>query len=78
MNGGQYCVGERVRVYPGGRRECSGVIVEDFAETAGYSVSIGDKQIVNASRRWAVALDDGTLVFVDTNDLQASANPAID
>lgn len=49
----------RVLVYPGTDHEKTGVIVEDFADTAGKAVDIGEHHIADAARRWAVALDDG-------------------
>ena len=61
-------VDRRVRVYPHTEAEARGVIVEDFGETAGYGVDIGTR-IVNPARRWAVQLDNGELMFVDSADL---------
>ncbi|BBY14583.1 hypothetical protein [Mycolicibacterium litorale] len=61
----------RVLVYPGTDHEKTGVIVEDFADTAGKAVDIGEHHIADAARRWAVALDDGGLVFVDDDSLTA-------
>jgi hypothetical protein len=65
----EVAVGSSVRVYPGTDRERRGVVVEDFGDSAGYSVDIGVHHIVDAARRWAVELGDGTLVFVDSADL---------
>ena len=65
----QFAVGVSVRVYPGTDRERLGVVVEDFGDSAGQRVDIGEHHIVDAARRWAVRLDDGKLVFVDTGDL---------
>lgn len=62
-------VGVSVRVYPGTDRERLGVVVEDFGDSAGHGVRIGQEQIVNAARRWAVSLGDGSLVFVDSSDV---------
>jgi hypothetical protein len=62
-------VGSSVRVYPGTDRERWGVVVEDFGDSAGHSVDIGVHHIVDAARRWAVELGDGSLVFVDSGDL---------
>jgi hypothetical protein len=62
-------VGVSVRVYPGTDRERLGVVVEDFGDLAGHAVWIGQQQIVDAARRWAVSLGDGSLVFVDSGDL---------
>ena len=65
-------VGLSVRVYPGTDRESGGVVVEDFGDSAGHWVSIGQEQIVGAARRWAVSLADGGLVFVDSGDLAST------
>jgi len=65
-------VGASVRVYPGTDREHRGVVVEDFGDSAGQDVDIGPHHIVDAARRWAVQLGDGTLVFVDSHDLATS------
>ncbi len=62
-------VGVSVRVYPGTDRERLGVVVEDFGDSAGQRVQIGEHHIVDAARRWAVRLGDGSLVFVDSSDL---------
>ena len=62
-------VGDSVRVYPATVRERLGVVVEDFGDSAGHGVQIGQHQIVAAARRWAVSLGDGSLVFVDSGDL---------
>ena len=67
--GAGFVVGQRVRVYPGSGDEQSGKIVDDFGQDAGNSVDIGDVHIAGPSRRWAVILDDGSLVFVNTSDL---------
>ena len=61
-------VNMRVRVYPGADAESAGVIVEDFGELAGQAVDLGDCHIAPA-RRWAVQLDTGNLVFVNTDHL---------
>ena len=66
--GEDIATGGRVRVYPDTEAEARGVIVEDFGETAGYGVDIGTR-IVNPARRWAVQLDNGELMFVDSADL---------
>lgn len=67
----QFAVGARVRVHPGTDTESLGVILEDFGETSGLEVRVGANQIANAARRWAVALDDGTLVFVNSDEITA-------
>lgn len=58
-----------VRVYPGTSREVRGFVVEDFGDISGEAVDIGEHHIVDAARRWAVRLADGTLVFVDDADV---------
>jgi hypothetical protein len=63
-------VNVRVRVYPGTDGEVRGTVVEDFGDLAGQAVDIGDR-IVRPARRWAVALDAGGLVFVDSDQLAA-------
>ena len=60
----------RVRVDPGTDGEIRGTVVEDFGDLAGQAVDIGDR-IVGPARRWAVALDAGGLVFVDSDQLVA-------
>jgi hypothetical protein len=64
-----FAVGRRVRVHPGGSDERLGVIVEDFGDSAGSAVIIGSTRIAEPSRRWAIQLDDGGLVFADSADL---------
>lgn len=61
-----------MRVYPGSSDERAGVIVEDFGDAPGQAVGVGEVRIAEPSRRWAINLDDGTLVFVDTKDLRNS------
>jgi hypothetical protein len=58
-----------VRVYPGTSREITGIVVEDFGDTSGEAVDVGEHHIVDAARRWAVQLADGTLAFVDDGDV---------
>ena len=70
MHSSDFTVGQRVRVYPGSSEERDGVIVEDFGDSAGYAVTVGHTHIVDPSRRWAIHLDAGTLIFVDTTDLR--------
>jgi len=62
-------VGARVRVHPGTDAEMAGVIVDDFGETSGHAVRIGEHEFAGPARRWAVSLDAGDLVFVDSGDL---------
>ena len=64
-------VNVRVRVYPGTDGEVGGTVVEDFGDLAGQAVDIGENHIVGAARRWAIALDTGGLVFVDSDQLAA-------
>ena len=64
-------VNVRVRVYPGTGGEVGGTVVEDFGDLAGLVVDIGENHIVGPARRWAVALDAGGLVFVDSDQLVA-------
>ena len=61
-------VNVRVRVYPGTDGEVRGTVVEDFGDLAGHAVDIGDR-LVGPARRWAVTLDAGGLVFVDSDQL---------
>jgi hypothetical protein len=61
----------RVRVYPDTDAEARGVVVEDFGELPRQAVKIGNSHIADAARRWAVVLDTGGLVFVDTEHLVA-------
>ncbi|HYX99344.1 MAG TPA: hypothetical protein VE908_07290 [Mycobacterium sp.] len=68
---GGVAVGARVRVYPGSDAEAGGIVADDFGEMPGTGVDIGDNHIADPARRWAVVLDSGNLVFVDTRDLAA-------
>ena len=60
-----------VIVFPGTDQQQGGVIVEDFGDSAGQPVEIGENRIVGAARRWAVKLNDGSLVFVDSDQVSA-------
>lgn len=64
-----FSVDQRVRVYVGTDDEAAGVVVEDFGVMAGHGVDIAGTHIADAARRWAVLLDAGTLVFVDTDQI---------
>ena len=66
-----FTLGQRARVYPGSSDKRVGVIVEDFGDSAGYAITVGDTRIAEPSRRWAIELDDGRLVFADTADPQS-------
>ena len=46
-------------------------MVEDFGDLAGHVVDIDENHMVGPARRWAVALDAGGLVFVDSDQLVA-------
>jgi hypothetical protein len=61
-------VNVRVRVYPGTDGEVRGTVVEDFGDLAGV-VNIGENHMFGPARRWAVVLDAGGLVFVDSDQL---------
>ena len=63
-------VNVRVRVYPGTDGEVRGTVVEDFGDLAGV-VDIGENHMFGPARRWAVVLDAGGLVFVDSDQLVA-------
>jgi hypothetical protein len=62
-------VNVRVHVYPGTDGEVGGTVVEDFGDLAGHAVDIGGNHLIGPARRWAVALDAGGLVFVDSDQL---------
>jgi hypothetical protein len=64
-------VDARVRVYPGTDAEDVGLVVEDFGEARGQAVDVGNVHIADPARRWAVMLDAGSLVFVDSDQLIA-------
>jgi hypothetical protein len=65
-----FAVGQRVRVYPGSGDERCGAIIEDFGDSAGYAVTVVNTRVAEPSRLWAIELDDGNLIFVDTADLE--------
>lgn len=66
---GGRAVNTRVLDNPGTAEQQGGVIVEDFGEFAGQAVDVGSNRIVGAARRWAVRLNGGELVFVDSHQL---------
>jgi hypothetical protein len=70
-----YSVDTAVRVYPGTDAETHGTVVEDFGDSAGQGVEIGGQRIAEPGRRWAVQLDSGDLVFVDSDQLAPDAGP---
>ena len=60
-----------VLVYPGTDAEKHGIVVEDFGDMAGEGVEVAGERFAEPARRWAVQLDSGDLVFVDTEQLAA-------
>jgi hypothetical protein len=68
-DGRQLAIDMPVVVYPGTNAESHGIVVDDFGEAAGYPVDIAGTRIVGPARRWAVRLDSGELVFVDSDNL---------
>ena len=68
-DGAHLAVDSRVRVNPGTDDERRGIVVDDFGETAGCPVDIGENHIADPARRWAVLLDTGDLVFTDSDQL---------
>jgi hypothetical protein len=60
-----------VVVYPGTDQQQGGVIVEDFGSSAGHAIDIGSNRFVDAARRWAVRLNSGELVFLDSDQMSA-------
>ncbi|MEN3317816.1 MAG: hypothetical protein V7643_1217 [Mycobacterium sp.] len=69
-----YSVDMAVRVYPGTDAEAHGRVVDDFGDSAGQGVDVGARRIVEPARRWAVQLDSGDLVFVDSDQLAPDAD----
>ena len=69
--GSRVAVNVRVRVHPRTDGEIRGTVVEDFSDLAGHAVDIGENHIVGPARRWAVTLDAGGLVFIDSDQLAA-------
>jgi hypothetical protein len=61
----------RVRVYPGTDGDVGGTVVEAFGEMAAQAVDIRGEHFADPARRWAVQLDTGDLVFVNTDQLVA-------
>ncbi|EME59147.1 MULTISPECIES: hypothetical protein [Rhodococcus] len=68
---GGLTVGSRVVVRRGGEKSrAPGVVVEDYAsEAARAGEQLGRDWA--PVRRWAVALDDGRLVFADDDEVEA-------
>jgi hypothetical protein len=67
----QLAVNTPVVVFPGTAEQQGGVIVEDFGDSAGHAVDVGENQIASPARRWAVRLNSGDLVFLDSHQLSA-------
>jgi hypothetical protein len=67
--GVEVAANSRVRVFPDTDAESRGVVVEDFGEMTAQAVDIGGHHFADPARRWAVVLDAGTLVFIDTDQL---------
>ena len=61
----------RVRVYPGTDGEVRGTVVEDFGDLTEHAMDIGENHLVAPARRWAVSLDEGGLLFVNSDQLAA-------
>jgi hypothetical protein len=59
-----------VLVFPESAEQQGGVIVEDFGHSAGQPIDIGTNRIVEGARRWAVRLNSGDHVFVDSEQLR--------
>jgi hypothetical protein len=60
-----------VLVYPDTAQQQAGVIVEDFGDFAGHAVEVGASRFADAARRWAVRLNNGQLVFVNSHEVRA-------
>jgi hypothetical protein len=72
---GAFGIGSRVRTTD--ESHCRGEIVDDFGEMAGMEVVIAEGWTAKA-RRWAVALEDGRVVFLDDDGIEPrrlSENP---
>ncbi|MGB3485136.1 MAG: hypothetical protein WBB07_23335 [Mycobacterium sp.] len=67
MNVGDFEVGTAVRTTDDARM--TGQIVDDFGDLAGVEVVV-DAQQTAKSRRWAVALDDGRMVFLNDDGIE--------
>jgi hypothetical protein len=64
-------IARRVRVFPRTNAEAHGVVIDDYGDAVGVPVEVGGIRIVGPARRWAVQLDDDTLVFVDGTQVVA-------
>jgi hypothetical protein len=63
----RFSVGCRIHTADGSN--ATGEIIEDFGSLAGTEVVV-DAQHTARARRWAVALDDGRVIFVDDDDIE--------
>ena len=62
-------VGTRVRVYPGTDAEDQASSWKISARCRIPQLMLADQHIADAARRWAVTLDTGTVLFIDSDDL---------
>lgn len=62
-----YAVGDRVQLSTPG---AAGVLVADYAASGVLDAAAAGREWA-LPRRWAVALDDGRLVFADDSDIEA-------
>lgn len=67
MTGGEFEVGAMVRTTDDAH--ITGQIVDDFGDLAGVEVVVDSAQTAK-SRRWAVALDDGTIAFLNDDGIE--------
>jgi hypothetical protein len=67
MSGGEFEIGSTVRTTDDAR--VTGKIVDDFGDFAGVEVVVDAHQTAKA-RRWAVALDDGRMVFLNDDGIE--------
>jgi hypothetical protein len=70
-NANRLAVGCRVRTTD--ESHATGEIVDDYGSMAGTEVVVDSTRTVKA-RRWAVALDDGTIAFLDDDAIELIEN----
>ncbi|MBY4090660.1 hypothetical protein HQO85_21495 [Rhodococcus fascians] len=63
----QACVGDSVQVRRPDGSDAQGILVEDFVDYALAGDAVGRDWAV--PHRWAVATNEGTLIFVDDDDI---------
>ncbi|MCD2157859.1 hypothetical protein LQL77_29375 [Rhodococcus cerastii] len=68
-------VGSRVQVTTNNSGDndgeiCSGTVIEDYADSIPDTVQVGHEWA--PVHRWAIALDDGRLIFANNDDLTAT------